>query len=80
MITAKEYQPSIIYIDECEKVWPQKKKGKKGKKKGKKSDPSNPARIKKTLGKWRSKFIDDKTRITIIIKQTFQFIGNLVPF
>jgi len=31
MVTAKEYQPSIIYIDECEKVWPAKKKGKKGK-------------------------------------------------
>lgn len=26
----------------------------------------NPARIKKALGKWRSKWIDDKTRITII--------------
>ena len=67
MVTAKEYQPSIVYIDECEKVWPAKKKGKKGKKKGKKkSDPSNPKRIKKALGKWRTKFIDDKTRITII--------------
>ena len=32
MVTAKEYQPSVIYIDECEKVWPAKKKG--GKKKG----------------------------------------------
>ena len=30
MVCAKEYQPSIIYIDECEKVWPAKKKGKKG--------------------------------------------------
>lgn len=68
MVTAKEYQPSIIYIDECEKVWPAKKKGKKGKKGGKKkkSDPSNPARIKKALAKWRTKFIDDKTRITIL--------------
>ena len=68
MVTAKEYQPAIIYIDECHKVWPAKKKGKKGKggKKKKKSDPSNPARIKKTLAKWRTKFIDDKTRITII--------------
>lgn len=67
MVTAKEYQPSIIYIDECEKVWPAKKKGKKGKgAKKKKSDPSNPARIKKAIAKWRTKFIDDKTRITII--------------
>jgi len=68
MVAAKEYQPSIIYIDECEKVWPAKKKGKKGKggKKKKKSDPSNPARIKKAMGKWRTKWIDDDTRITII--------------
>uniref|UniRef100_A0A7S3IQL7 ATPase AAA-type core domain-containing protein n=1 Tax=Strombidium inclinatum TaxID=197538 RepID=A0A7S3IQL7_9SPIT len=67
MVVAKEYQPSLIYIDECEKVFPAKKKGKKGKgAKKKKSDPSNPARIKKTLGKWRTKYIDDKTRITIL--------------
>jgi SpoVK/Ycf46/Vps4 family AAA+-type ATPase len=67
MVTAKEYQPSIIYIDECEKVFPAKKKGKKGKgAKKKKTDPSNPSRIKKAMGKWRTKFIDDKTRITII--------------
>jgi SpoVK/Ycf46/Vps4 family AAA+-type ATPase len=68
MIVAKEYQPSIIYIDECEKVWPAKKKGKKGKKGGKKkkSDPTDPKRIKKALGKWKKKFIDDKTRITIL--------------
>merc|ERR1712072_1341959 len=53
MVTAKEYQPSVIYIDECERVWPAKKKG--GKKKGakkKKADPSNPSRIKKVLAKW----------------------------
>lgn len=64
MVVAKEYQPSIIYIDECEKVWPAKKKGKKKKKK--KADPSNPARIKKALAKWKGKFLDDTTRITII--------------
>ena len=54
MVTAKEYQPSIIYIDEMEKIMPAKKKGKKGKKGGKKkkNDPSNPTRIKKVLGKW----------------------------
>jgi len=68
-VTAKEYQPSVIYIDECEKVWPAKKKG--GKKKGakkKKADPSNPGRIKKVLAKWKAKFVDtDNTiRITII--------------
>jgi len=35
MKAAKAYQPSIIYIDEAEKVWPakNKKKGGKGKKK-----------------------------------------------
>jgi SpoVK/Ycf46/Vps4 family AAA+-type ATPase len=27
---AKEYQPSLIYIDEAEKIWPAKKKKKKG--------------------------------------------------
>lgn len=66
MLTAKEYQPSIIYVDEAERVWAAKKKGKKKKGGKKKSDPSNPARIKKTLGKWRTKFLDEKTRITII--------------
>jgi ATP-dependent 26S proteasome regulatory subunit len=30
MVVAKEYQPSLIYIDEAEKVWPAKKKKKKG--------------------------------------------------
>lgn len=67
MVTAKQYQPSIIYIDECEKVFPAKKKGKK-KKGGKKkaSDPSNPARIKKSIAKWKGKFLDDKTRVAII--------------
>lgn len=67
MIVAKTYQPSIIYIDECHKVWPAKKKGKKkGGKKKKKSDPSNPARIKKALAKWKGKYMDDTKRITII--------------
>lgn len=67
-VVAKEYQPSIIYIDECHKVWPAKKKGKKGKKAKKKkaSDPTNPARIKKAMKKWKAKFITDQTRITII--------------
>lgn len=63
MLVAKEYQPSIIYIDEAERVWPAKKKGKKGKKK---KDPSAPSRMKKTLAKWKAKFIDDGTRVTII--------------
>jgi SpoVK/Ycf46/Vps4 family AAA+-type ATPase len=70
MVTAKEYQPSVIYIDECEKVWPAKKKGgkKKGAKGKKKADPSNPSRIKKVLAKWKAKFVDsdNSIRITII--------------
>lgn len=68
MFTAKHYQPSIVYIDDCHRTWPAKKKGKKkkGQKKLGKTDPANPARIKKAIGKWRTKWIDDKTRITII--------------
>ena len=66
MVAAKEYAPSLIYIDECEKIWPGKKKKKKGQKKPKKNDMKNPARIKKTLGKWAKKWITDETRITII--------------
>ena len=68
MIAAKEYAPSLIYIDECEKVWPAKaKKGKKkGGKKGKKNDMKAPSRIKKVLTKWRPKWINDETRITIV--------------
>jgi AAA+ superfamily predicted ATPase len=62
MKAAKAYQPSIIYIDEVERVWPAKKKGKKAKK----NDMSNPSRIKKALTKWRAKWITDDTRITII--------------
>lgn len=66
MVCAKEYQPSIIYIDEAEKVWPAKKKKKKGQKKAKKNDMTNPNRIEKALSKWRTKWINDETRITII--------------
>lgn len=54
MLCAKEYQPSIIYIDEIEKVWPAKKKKKKGQKRPKK-DGSNPARIVKPLVEWKKK-------------------------
>ena len=67
MMTAKEYQPSIIYVDECEKVWAGKSKGKKKKKGGKKKGKNDgPGRIKKAMGKWRAKFLDEKTRVTII--------------
>ena len=30
MCAAKEYAPALIYIDECDKIWPAKKKKKKG--------------------------------------------------
>lgn len=71
MKAAKEFAPSIIYLDEAEKIFPAKKKGKRGKKKGgakkkSKNDPANPARIKKTLIKWKAKWITDETRITLI--------------
>ena len=68
MCTAKEYQPSIIYIDEVEKVIAGKKKKKKGEKKAKKkgNDANNPARIKKPLMKWKKKFLNHESRITII--------------
>lgn len=36
MVAAKEYQPSIIYLDDVERIWPAKKKGKRGKKNAKK--------------------------------------------
>lgn len=58
MVAAKEFQPSIIYIDQCDKVWAAKKK-KKGQKKAKKNDMTNPARIKKALLKWKSKWMSE---------------------
>ena len=68
MVVAKKYAPSLIYIDECEKIFPGKKKKKKGEKKVKKkaNDPTNPARIKKALIKWKAKWITDETRITVV--------------
>lgn len=68
MKCAEVYQPAVIYIDEAEKVWAAKKKKKKGQKGGGrgKNDLSNPSRYKKTLGKWKAKWINDDTRITII--------------
>lgn len=66
MVAAKEFMPSVIYIDEAEKLWPAKKKKKKGQKKAKKNDMNDPKRIEKALGKWRSKWITEDTRITIV--------------
>ena len=72
MVVAKEYQAAIIYIDECEKIWPaRKKKGKKGRGGGRRrrnaaASASDPARIKKALGKWKSQFLGANTRVTIL--------------
>ena len=67
MFTAKHYQPSIIYMDECDQFFPGKGGGKGKKKKKKKGkDPNSSTRFKKALLKWRAKWLDDKTRITII--------------
>jgi SpoVK/Ycf46/Vps4 family AAA+-type ATPase len=68
MMSAKKYAPSLIYIDECEKIFAGKKKKQKGAKKGKKKakDPHDPVRIKKVLLKWKAKWITDETRITVI--------------
>jgi hypothetical protein len=48
-------------------VWPAKKKGKKAKGGKKKKEGSNMlSKMKKTLPKWKQKFLDDSTRVTII--------------
>ena len=85
MVAAKAYQPSVVYIDEAEKVWPSKKGGKKGKKKRggakKASDATNPTRIKKPLLKWKTqKFFDDKTRVTIVGCTSFPEDGSKKDF
>lgn len=79
---AKQYAPSVVYIDECEKVFPAKKKKGKGKKGGggKKSDAGNPSRIKKALVKWKGKWIDDATRITVIGCTSEPQEGNIKEF
>ena len=81
MVVAKDFQPSLIYIDEAEKIWPAKKKKKKGQKKAKKIDlMSNPNRIEKALGKWRTKWITDETRITIVACTSEPQEGNKKKF
>lgn len=86
-MTAKKYQPSVIYIDEAEKIWAaKKKKGKKGKggKKAKKSgDPTDPKRFKKPLGKWLksgAKFLDQNQRISIIACTSYPEEGSKKEF
>ena len=59
---AKELQPSVIYIDECEMVFPAKAKGKK--KKAKKS--KGPSRIKLQLGKLKKSYLKKTDRVLIV--------------
>ena len=61
---ARHFQPAVIYIDEWEKIFPQKKKKGKAKKK-KKADPGAPSRMKKALLAWKKK-LPQKDRILII--------------
>ena len=65
MNVALAFQPSVIYMDECELVFPKKgkKKGKKGKKKGSKKGPN---RIAKMLLKYKKGWLKSMMRILII--------------
>ena len=63
MRVAKELQPAVIYIDECEMVFPGKKKGKKkkGAKKGK-----GASRIKKQMLKLKKVYLKKDDRVLIL--------------
>ncbi len=64
MRVAKEMQPAVIYIDECEMVFPvkkKKKKSKKGEKKGK-----GASRIKRQLTKLKKIYLKKNDRVVII--------------
>ena len=60
MRVAKDFQPSLIYIDECERFFPKKKK-----KKGAKGAKKTFGKVKKLLETYKKKFIKDN-RILII--------------
>ena len=64
---AQEYQPAVIYIDECKLVLPTKKK-KGGKKKGgkKKKGANDPGRIKKTIIAYKKTFLNKDMRVMIV--------------
>jgi len=64
MRVAKELQPAVIYIDECEMVFPAKKKGKKGKKGAKKG--KGPSRIKLQLSKLKKAYLKKTDRVLIV--------------
>eukprot|EP00826_Nyctotherus_ovalis_P053990 TRINITY_DN704_c0_g2_i7.p1 TRINITY_DN704_c0_g2~~TRINITY_DN704_c0_g2_i7.p1 ORF type:complete len:828 (-),score=357.22 TRINITY_DN704_c0_g2_i7:684-3167(-) len=63
MRVAKELQPAVIYIDECEMVFPAKKKAKKkkGAKKGK-----GASRIKSQLSKLKKSYLKKEDRVLIV--------------
>ena len=63
---AQEYQPAIIYIDECELVFPTKKKGKKKGAKKKKGGANDPSRIKKAITTYKKTFMNKDMRIMIV--------------
>jgi ATP-dependent 26S proteasome regulatory subunit len=64
MRVAKELQPAVIYIDECEMVFPSKKKGKKKKKGAKKGKGAS--RIKKQLVKLKKVYLKKNDQVLIV--------------
>jgi len=64
MRVAKELQPSVVYIDECEMVFPGKKKGKKKKKGAKKGKGAS--RIKKQLVKLKKAYLKKDDQVLIV--------------
>ena len=65
MRVAKELQPSVIYIDECEMVFPAKKKGKKAKKGGAKKG-KGASRIKLQLSKLKKAYLKKTDRVLVV--------------
>ena len=62
---AREFQPAIVYIDECDQIFSGAKKGKKGKKKkAKKGEGGSAARMKKDLVTYK-KLLKPKDRATV---------------
>lgn len=59
-VVAKSFQPTIIYIDECEYVHPEGKKKKAG-------GAANASRIKKLLTDYKNKFLAPKEDRVVII-------------
>jgi len=64
MRVAKELQPAVVYIDECEMVFPVKKKKAKKKKVVKKGKPAS--RIKSQLNKLKKTYLKKEDRVLIV--------------